>query len=111
MAEHGEWNRKGATLSDVTAKAEYGVNREFVVKGIEAGRLEYRDGAMWGNPYFRILRSQLEKYIIAKRGEDYLVRVKAETELRRTRKEISALKKKLNALQERKADLEQSLKK
>ena len=111
MAEHGEWNRKGATLSDVTAKAEYGVNREFVVKGIEAGRLEYRDGAMWGNPYFRILRSQLEKYIIAERGEDYLVRVKAETELRRTRKEISALKKKLNALQERKADLEQSLKK
>jgi len=25
MAEYGEWNRKGATLSDVTAKDEYGV--------------------------------------------------------------------------------------
>ena len=32
MAEHGEWNRKGATLSDVTAEAEYGVSRDFIVK-------------------------------------------------------------------------------
>jgi len=32
MAEYGEWNRKGATLSDVTAKAEYGVDRDVIVK-------------------------------------------------------------------------------
>jgi hypothetical protein len=40
MAEYGEWNRKGATLSDVTAKAEYGVSRDFIIKGIETNRLE-----------------------------------------------------------------------
>lgn len=111
MADYGEWNRKGAALSDLTAKAEYGVNREFVIKGIEAGMLEYRDGVMWGNPYLRILRSQLEKYIIEELGEIYLERVKAEAELRKTKKEITGLKKKLDALQERKAHLEQSLKK
>ncbi|MFZ2070323.1 MAG: hypothetical protein WAV32_01705 [Halobacteriota archaeon] len=111
MAEYGEWNRKGATLSDVTAKAEYGVDRDFIVKGIETGRLEYRDGSIWGNPYLRILRSQLEKYISEELGEDYLVRVKAQTELRRTNKEISELKKKLNVLQNRKTDLEESLRK
>ena len=44
MAEYGEWNRKGATLSDVTAKAEYGVSRDFIVKGIQTGKLEYREG-------------------------------------------------------------------
>ena len=27
MAEYGEWNRKGAALSDVTAQKEYGVTR------------------------------------------------------------------------------------
>jgi hypothetical protein len=27
MAEYGEWNRKGAALSDVTAKKEYGVGQ------------------------------------------------------------------------------------
>ena len=63
MAEHGEWNRKGATLSDVTATKEFGVSRDFIVKGIRAGKLEYREGAIWGNPYLRVLRSQLEQYI------------------------------------------------
>lgn len=111
MAEYGEWNRKGATLSDVTAKAEYGVSREFIVKGIQTAKLEYRDGAMWGNPYIRILRTQLEQYITEELGEDYLVRVKSQTELRRIKKEISDLKKKLNALQDRKDDLKESLRK
>ena len=31
IAEYGEWNQKGATLSDVTAKAEYGVDRDFII--------------------------------------------------------------------------------
>jgi hypothetical protein len=109
MAEYGEWNRKGATLSDVTAKAEYGVSRDFIVKGIQTGKLEYRDGAIWGNPYLRILRSQLEKYIVEEVGEDYLLRVKNQTELRRVRKEISDLKKRLDGLEERKHELESSL--
>ncbi|MBI4267826.1 MAG: hypothetical protein HY662_03470, partial [Chloroflexi bacterium] len=68
MAEYGEWNRKGATLSDVTAKAEYDVSRDFIVKGIQTGKLEYRDGAIWGNPYLRVLRSQLERYIAEELG-------------------------------------------
>lgn len=46
MAEYGEWNRKGATLSDVTAKAEYGVSQDFIVKGIQTGKLEYRQGSV-----------------------------------------------------------------
>lgn len=51
MAEYGEWNRKGATLSDVTATKEYGVSRDFIVKGVRAGKLEYREGAIWGSPF------------------------------------------------------------
>jgi len=39
MAEYGEWNRKGATLSDVTAQKEYGVSRDFIVEGIKVGKL------------------------------------------------------------------------
>src|SRR6202035_5230097 len=49
MAEYGEWNRKGAVLSDVTAQKEYGVTRDFIVKGVQAGELEFREGAVWGN--------------------------------------------------------------
>jgi hypothetical protein len=109
MAEYGAWNRKGATLSDVTAQAEYGVSRDFIVKGIQTGKLEYREGSIWGNPYLRVLRSQLEPYIAEDLGEDYLLSVKNHTELRRVKKEITDFTKRLERLQERKKELEASL--
>ncbi len=109
MAEYGEWNRKGATLSDKTAKKEYGVDRGFIVKGIRAGKLEYREGAIWGNPYLRLLRSQLEQYIAEELGKDRLSSVKKQTELRKIKKEIANLKKKLNGLQARRTDLEEQI--
>ncbi len=111
MAEYGEWNRKGATLSDVTAKAEYGVDRNLIIKGIQIGKLEYRDGAIWGNPYLRILRRQLEEYIADELGTEYLQQKKNESELRKIKKEISVLKKKLKVLQMRKMELEESINK
>lgn len=69
MAEYGEWSRKGATLSHVTARKEYGVDEDFIVAGINAGKLEYREGAGHGNPYIRVLRRQLEAYVGEELGE------------------------------------------
>ena len=111
MAEYGEWNRKGATLSDVTAKKDYGVSRDFIVKGIKARKLEYREGAIWGNPYLRVLRSQLEQYISEKCGSGYLSNGQNQTELRRIKKEMASLKKRLAELDARKTELEQATKK
>jgi hypothetical protein len=88
MAEHGEWNREGATLSDVTAQKEYGVTRDFIVQGIRAGKLEYREGSVWGNPYLRILRSQLEQYIAEQLGSEHLAARKRQGELNKIKKEI-----------------------
>jgi len=109
MAEYGEWNRKGATLSDVTAKKEYGVDRDFIVMGIRAGKLEYREGSIWGNPYLRLLRSQLERYIIEELGSNHLSVVKGQTELRKVKNEIRTLKKRLNELQAKKTELEKQI--
>lgn len=106
MAEHGEWNRKGATLSEVTAKTEYGVDRDFIIHGIQTGKLEYRDGAIWGNPYLRVLRSQLEKYISAELGTEYLAKIKNKSELKTIKKEISETKNKLESLELRRKELE-----
>ena len=111
MAEYGERTRRGATLSVVTAAKDYGVNQDFIVKGIRAGKLEYRDGAMWGNPYFRILRGELERYITEELGEEYLLKLKSQTELRKIKKEMGDLKKKLDVLQVRSAELELNIKK
>ena len=109
MAEYGEWNRKGATLSDATAKKEYGVDRDFIVEGIRAGKLEYREGAVWGNPFLRLLRSQLEQYIAEELGQGYLSRGKNKTELRKIGKEITSLKKRLIELEDRKTELEKQI--
>ena len=111
MAEYGEWNRKGATLSDVTAQKEYGVSRDFIVRGIQTGRLEYREGAIWGNPYLRILRSQLEQYIAAELGSDYLTSSKNQTELRKIKREMADLEKRLDELQTRRIELEKQMRK
>jgi hypothetical protein len=111
MSEHGEWNRKGATLSDVTAEKEYGVTRDFILKGIRVGKLECREGSVWGNPFLRILRSQLEPYIAEELGSEYLASKKSRTELHAVNKEIADLRKRLIALEERKAVLERTVKK
>ena len=106
MAEHGEWNLKGAALSDVTAQKEFGVSREFIVAGIRAGKLEYRQGVMWGNPYLRILRSQLELYIAEQLGPNQLNARKNQDELRKIKREIASLKRKLTVLEARKTEIE-----
>ena len=106
MAEYGEWNRKGTTLSDATALKEYGVSRDFIVKGIREGELEYREATMCGNPYLRILRSQLEKFIAKEQGAGQLASAKNLTELRKVKRETTQLKKKLAALEFRKIELD-----
>jgi hypothetical protein len=106
MAQYGEWTRKGATLSDVSARKEYGVDSDFVVKGINAGKLEYREGAVHGNPYIRVLRSQLEAYIAEELGDDYLRTWQEKTELRAINQEVTKLRKRLDELAARQAEIE-----
>ncbi len=38
-----EWQRKGATLSDKTARKEFGLTQDEIVKAIRAGRLHSDD--------------------------------------------------------------------
>jgi hypothetical protein len=45
-----EWGRKGATLSDKSARSEYGLSQEEIFVAADAGRLQYRPAAMHGNP-------------------------------------------------------------
>ena len=76
---------------------------------MQTGKLEYREGSVWGNPYLRVLRSQLEHYLAEERGEHYLHRVQNQTELRKVKKAIAARKKQLAGLQKRQQELEASL--
>ncbi|MFA7303038.1 MAG: hypothetical protein WC015_00900 [Methanoregula sp.] len=106
LTDQSEWTKKGGTISNVTAEKEYGVDYDFIVRGIRAGKLQYREGEVWGNPFLRLLRSQVEQYIAEERGADYVADRKKATELRAVKKEMTQLKNRLKVLELRKAELE-----
>jgi hypothetical protein len=100
-----EWGRKGATLSDKTARQEYGLTQDEIFAAIDAGKLQYRPTAMHGNPWLRLLRREVEDLVSARRGERYLREQQARTELKRVNRELKQLRTQLTALEERRAAL------
>ena len=100
-----EWHRKGATLSDKTAREEYGLTQDDIVRAIRAGTLHYREGSMYGNPWLRLLRREVEALVRKKHGLNYLKSRQAKTELAHIHSELKRLKTQIAALEERKSKL------
>ena len=96
-----EWARKGATLSDKSARAEFGLTQDEIVTAIRAGKLQYRQAAMHGNPWLRLLRREVEALVSAQHGERYLLERQARTELARVNRELKQLRAQVTALEER----------
>jgi hypothetical protein len=67
-----EWQRKGATLSDKTARKEFGLTQDEIYDAIDAGTLKYRQAYMHGNPWLRLLRREVEALAIATHGDGHV---------------------------------------
>ncbi len=100
-----EWRRKGATLSHKTAQEEFGLTWEEIVRAIGAGKLQYREHSMYGNPWLRLLRREVEALVKVRHGANYLSDRQAKTELARVNRELNRLKRQIAALEERKSKL------
>jgi hypothetical protein len=100
-----EWQRKGATLSDKTARKEFGLTQDEVVQAIRAGKLHYREASMHGNPWLRLLRREVEALVKKKHGDDYLKDQRAKTELAGINRKLKQMKTQIAALEERKEKL------
>jgi hypothetical protein len=100
-----EWGRKGATLSDKTARSEFGLTQDEIIAAIDAGKLRYRTASMHGNPWLRLLRREVEELVRSRQGEQYLRERQARTELARIDREMKQLRTQLAALEERRAAL------
>ena len=100
-----EWRHKSGTLSDKTARKEFGLTQDEIVQAIRAGELQYRRAAMHGNPFLWLLRREVEALVRNKRGEDFLKDRQAKTELARIDRELKLLKTQIAALEVRKASL------
>ncbi|MCK4398140.1 MAG: hypothetical protein KAV25_04040 [Methanophagales archaeon] len=103
------WFKKGATLSDKSARKEFGLTQEEIIEGIEDGKLHYRINNVFGNPYLRLVRSEVEAFVDKKYGSNYLKKKKIKTELAQTNKELKRLKTQVASLEKRKAELQDSL--
>jgi len=103
------WTRKGATLSDKTARNELGLTQEEIVQAIRKGKLQYRMGSVYGNPYLRLLRREVENLVRKTHGADHLRREQAKTELSRVERELKVHKRQVAALEAQRTKLRSDL--
>ncbi len=99
------WSRKGATMSDKSAREEFGLTRQEIIAAIRAGKLQFREASMHGNPWFRLLRHEVEALVAEKGGQEDLQRKKLEKELADLKKEARRLKTRLKAVERRQTEL------
>ena len=103
--EISAWAEKGATLSDKTAQKEFGLTRQEIVEAIRGGKLQYRENNIYGNPFLRLIRSEVEALVTEKYGKDYLKQKKIKTELAAINRTLRSLKIQTTSLEKRKAEL------
>jgi hypothetical protein len=80
-----------------------------IVAGIRAGKLQYRENSIYGAPFLRLIRSEVEALVNEKYGKNYLNKKKWKKELSEIKKTLKALKEQTLTLESRKAELEDLL--
>jgi len=105
VSQDGEWRRKDATVSDKTARAEFGLTQDEIVAAIRADELQYRLSSMHGNPWLRLLRREVEALVTARRGERYLRERQARAELARVNLELKRLRAQVAELEDQRSRL------
>ncbi len=103
------WSRKGATLSDKSAREEFGLTQEEIVAAIRAGKLQFREGSMHGNPWFRLLRHEVESLVRDNKGADHLHKLKLQKELTDLDREARKITTRLKVIERRRMELRKEL--
>jgi septin family protein len=103
------WKQKGATLSDKSARQEFGLTQQEIYEAMRAGKLQFQQNSMHGNPWFRLLRHEVEAFVTEKGGQDHLHRKKLEKELADLNKEARKIKTRLKAIERQRAELLEEL--
>jgi hypothetical protein len=59
-------------MSDKSARQEFGLTQQEIIAAIRAGKLQFRESNMHGNPWYRLLRHEVESLVRDKSGLDHL---------------------------------------
>lgn len=99
------WQKQGATLSHKNACKEFGLSEDEVFEAMKVGQLQYRQNYAHGNPYFRLLRSEVNSLAQEMRGAKHVEEQEVKHKLQKINKEINSLKRKLASLEKQKIEL------
>ncbi len=100
-----EWQRKGATLSDKSAKKEFGLTEPDILRGIRSGTLQYQECSTHGSPWFRLLRREVEALARSLYGSRTVEHTQARLELKRVEAELKRAKAQVASLEARRLEL------
>ena len=103
------WSQKGATMSDKSARQEFGLTQQEIIAAIRAGKLQFRESSMHGNPWFRLLRHEVEALVRERSGQDHLHTKKLQKELADLNTEARKITTRLRAIERRRAELMKEL--
>ena len=103
------WSQKGATLSDKSARQEFGLAQREIIAAIRERKLQYGESSMHGNPWLRLLRHEVEALVKETGGQDHLRQKKLQKELGDLDKEVRKIKSRLKAIERRRAELKEEL--
>ena len=99
------WQRQGATLSHKNACKEFDLTEGEIIEAMKVGKLQYRQNYAHGNPYFRLLRDEVQLLAIELRGAKGVEDPEVKHKLAKINREINSLKKKLSSLEKQKIEL------
>ena len=99
------WHKQGTTLSHKNACKEFGLTEGEIIEAVKAGKLQYRQNYAHGNPYFRLLRDEVQSLAIELRGTKGVEDQEVKHKLAKINREINSLKRKLSSLEKQKFEL------
>ncbi len=85
------------------------MTQQEIVGAIRAGKLQFRQSNMHGNPWFRLLRHEVEALVREKGGQDHLHKKKLQKQLADLNKEARKIKSRLKTVERRRAELMEEL--
>jgi hypothetical protein len=100
-----QWVKQGGTFSHKNACKEFGLKEEEIIDAMKAGKLQYRQNYAHGNPYFRVIRTEIEALAAELHGKKAVENQKIKHKLRTLTREINSLKRKLASLEKQKVEL------
>jgi hypothetical protein len=99
------WSEQGSTLSHKNACKEFSLTENEIFKAMEVNKLQYRENYAHGNPYFKLLRSEVESLAQELHGVKHAEEQRIKHKLLKINKEINSLKRKLSSLEKQKLEL------